>query len=177
VADDDGRAGRSAAWGVVAGVFSAAAGVTGPLAAAPGSGFLLVPICVFGVIAVAGLYMCFAALLGWPGGHFPAGAAARKHGESADDAREPATVGRAPRPAFVVGRDELLAELDARFACPPTPAVVVLCGLGGAGKTSVAVEYAYRRSAEFGVVCQFQADERAATEKRFGELAERLGRH
>jgi Tetratricopeptide repeat len=174
VADDDGRAGRSAAWGVVAAVFSAAAGVTGPEAAAPGSGFLLVPTCAFGVIAVAGLYMCFATLLGWPAGHFPAGAAARKDGKSTDDARAPVALGRAPRPAFLEGRDELLAELDARFACPPRP-VVVLCGLGGVGKTSAAVEYAYRRSAEFGVVCQFIADDRAAVEKRFGELAVELG--
>ena len=40
----------------------------------------------------------------------------------------------APRPVFLAGRENLLAELDAR--------------LGGAGKTSVAIEYAHRHLAE-----------------------------
>jgi hypothetical protein len=48
----------------------------------------------------------------------------------------------APRPVFLAGREGLLAELDARLAGGPGrpgPRVAVLCGLGGAGKTSVAV--------------------------------------
>jgi hypothetical protein len=75
----------------------------------------------------------------------------------------------------VVGRDKLLAEPDVRFALLLGAGGSGAVRAGGPGKTSVAVEYAYRQSAEFGVVCQFQADERAVTEKRFGELAERLG--
>ena len=60
----------------------------------------------------------------------------------------------APRPPFLAGREELLAELDARLAGGdgPEPRMVVLYGLGGAGKTSVAVEYAHRHLAEVGVV-------------------------
>ena len=56
----------------------------------------------------------------------------------------------APRPTFLAGREELLAELEARLAAGrgAGPGVVVLCGLGGAGKTSVAVEYAHRHLAE-----------------------------
>jgi len=66
----------------------------------------------------------------------------------------------APRPVFLAGREELLAELDARLAAVAGagPRVVALCGLGGAGKTSVAVEYAYRHLAEVGVAWQFAAD-------------------
>jgi Domain of unknown function (DUF4062) len=56
----------------------------------------------------------------------------------------------APRPVYLAGREELLAELDARLAAGPGPGVVVLSGLGGAGKTSVAVEYAYRQAAGLG---------------------------
>ena len=59
-----------------------------------------------------------------------------------------------PRPVFLAGRDDLLAELDARLAARrgPGPGMVVLSGLGGAGKTSVAVEYAHRQLAGCGVV-------------------------
>ena len=55
----------------------------------------------------------------------------------------------APRPVFLAGRDEQLAELDARLAGDDDaePRLVALCGLGGAGKTSVALEYAYRQLA------------------------------
>ena len=50
----------------------------------------------------------------------------------------------APRPPMLAGREELLAELDARLSAGdgPAPRTVALYGLGGAGKTSVAVEYA-----------------------------------
>jgi hypothetical protein len=50
----------------------------------------------------------------------------------------------APRPVFLAGREELLAELDARLAGDDEagPRVVALTGLGGAGKTSVALELA-----------------------------------
>ena len=68
----------------------------------------------------------------------------------------PVAVGRvlrlAARPAFLAGRDELLAELEARLGGGDGagPRVVALCGLGGAGKTSVAVEYAHRQLGEVG---------------------------
>jgi len=83
----------------------------------------------------------------------------------------------APRPVFLAGREELLAELDARLAAVAGagPRVVALCGLGGAGKTSVAVEYAYRHLAEVGVAWQFAADNQAVLAAGFGELAAQLG--
>jgi hypothetical protein len=76
----------------------------------------------------------------------------------------------------LAGREELLAELDARLASARAgPGVVALVGLGGAGKTSVAVEYAYRHLARSGVVWQLPAEEPAALAAGFGELAARLG--
>jgi hypothetical protein len=81
------------------------------------------------------------------------------------------------RPTYLVGREELLAELDVRLAggSGPSPQMVALCGLGGAGKTSVAVEYAYRHLGRFGAVWQLAADEPGGMAAGFGELAAQLG--
>ena len=83
----------------------------------------------------------------------------------------------APRPPILAGREILLAELDARLAADddPGPRMVPLYGLGGAGKTSVAVEYAYRHLAEFGVAWQFAAEDDTVLAAGFGELAAQLG--
>ena len=82
------------------------------------------------------------------------------------------------RPVFLAGREGLLAELDARLAGrpgQPGPRVAVLCGLGGAGKTSVAVEYAHRHLAEVGVCWQFAAEDPAVLAAEFAVLAAQLG--
>jgi hypothetical protein len=83
----------------------------------------------------------------------------------------------APRPPVLAGREELLTRLDACLAGGDGggPRRVTLSGLGGAGKTSVAVEYAYRHLAEAGVVWQFLAEDSAVLVAGFGELAAQLG--
>jgi hypothetical protein len=84
----------------------------------------------------------------------------------------------APRPEFLAGRESLLGELDALLAGRPDqvgPRTAVLCGLGGAGKTSVAVEYAHRHVAEVGVCWQFAADDPAVLAAEFAVLAAQLG--
>ena len=83
----------------------------------------------------------------------------------------------APRPAFLAGREELLAELSGRLAGDDGagPRVVALCGLGGAGKTSVALEYAHRQLGEVGVAWQLAAEDPAVLAAGFGELAAQLG--
>ena len=83
----------------------------------------------------------------------------------------------APRSKSLVGRDELLAELHAKLAEGDDlwPRRAVLSGLGGAGKTSVAVEYAYRHMAEVDVAWQFAAEDPAVLAAGFGELAAQLG--
>ena len=82
-----------------------------------------------------------------------------------------------PRLVFLAGRDELLAEVGARLTAgdDPGPRLVALCGLGGAGKTSLAVEYAYRHLAEVGVAWQFAAEDATVLATGFGELAAQLG--
>ena len=83
----------------------------------------------------------------------------------------------APRPTFLVGREELLAELGTRLANGDGagPRTVALSGMGGTGKTSVAVEYAHRHLAEVEVAWQFPAEDLVVLEAEFGELAAQLG--
>jgi hypothetical protein len=83
----------------------------------------------------------------------------------------------APRPPKLAGREELLTALDAWLSAGdgPGPRTVALYGLGGAGKTSVAVEYAYRHRAEVGVAWQFAAENTSVLAAGFGELAAQLG--
>ena len=50
-----------------------------------------------------------------------------------------------------------------------------MCGLGGAGKTSVAVEYAHRHLAEVAVCWQFPAEDLAVLAAEFAVLAAQLG--
>jgi uncharacterized protein DUF4062 len=97
-------------------------------------------------------------------------------------ARGGTTTGRAlrlaPRPPYLAGRDGLLAELDARLAArdgESGPRLVALCGLGGAGKTSLALEYAHRHLLEVAVAWQFAAENPAVLAAGFGELAAELG--
>ena len=83
----------------------------------------------------------------------------------------------APRPPVLAGRKELLAVVDARLSAGDDhgPRIVALCGLGGAGKTSVAVEYAYRHLDQVGVAWQFAAEDATVLAAGFGELAAQLG--
>jgi len=75
---------------------------------------------------------------------------------------------------MLAGREELLAELDARLS-GPVPRMVVLSGLGGVGKTCVALEYAYRHLAEVGVAWQLAAEDATVLAAGFAELAAQLG--
>jgi Tetratricopeptide repeat len=82
-----------------------------------------------------------------------------------------------PRPALLAGREELLADLEARLTAGPGPGptVVALYGMGGAGKTSVAVEYAHRHLAEVGLAWQFPAEDPEVLLAEFARLAAQLG--
>ena len=82
-----------------------------------------------------------------------------------------------PRPELLAGREELLAALDAQLTGGPGPGprVVTLYGLGGAGKTSVALEYAHRYLAEVGLAWQFPAEDHTLLLAEFARLAAQLG--
>jgi len=82
-----------------------------------------------------------------------------------------------PRPVVLAGREGLLAELDGKLTGggDSGPRMVALWGLGGAGKTSVAVEYAHRHLDEVGVAWKFPAEDATAMAAGFAELAAQLG--
>ena len=99
------------------------------------------------------------------------------------DSGRPAVAARrvlrlAPRPVFLAGREELLAELEARLAGDDGagPRMVALCGLGGAGKTSVARRVRPPASGRVrGVLAVAGAEDPAVLAAGFGELAAQLG--
>jgi hypothetical protein len=88
---------------------------------------------------------------------------------------KPVRLADAPSP--LVGREDLLAELETRLTGGdnPTPRKVALWGLGGVGKTSVALAYAHRHLTEVGVAWQFPAEDATVLAAGFGELAAQLG--
>jgi hypothetical protein len=79
-----------------------------------------------------------------------------------------------PRPPLLAGREDLLAELHGLLAQGERPRTVVLCGLGGVGKTSLAAEYAHRHLGEVGVAWQVAAEDPVVLAADLAELAAQL---
>ena len=74
-------------------------------------------------------------------------------------------------PTFT-GRDEELADLHAGLtSILPGASFQAISGLGGVGKTQLAVEYAYRHASEYDVVWWLRAEEPALLAADFAELA------
>jgi tetratricopeptide (TPR) repeat protein len=77
---------------------------------------------------------------------------------------------------YFMGRESLLARIHDRFAANTHPVALVqaIQGLGGVGKTQVAVHYAYRYSAEYTGVWWLPAESAATLAARYAALADRL---
>ncbi|MBI3697510.1 MAG: TIR domain-containing protein, partial [Acidobacteria bacterium] len=74
------------------------------------------------------------------------------------------------------GRDDLLTALrDALASGRPAALTQAIHGLGGVGKTQLAVEYAYRHAAEYSIVWWIRSEEPATLVADYAALAERLG--
>ena len=92
-------------------------------------------------------------------------------------------VGVPPRNKNFTGRADVLAQLRSRTEAGNTAVLLskegppprALQGLGGVGKTAVAVEYAYRYRVDYDVVWWIRADQSVSVRSSLADLAGRLG--
>ena len=74
------------------------------------------------------------------------------------------------------GRDRLLKDLRAVLTSwKPAALTQAITGLGGAGKTQLALEYAYRHAGDYAIVWWLRAEEPAKLAADYAGLAESLG--
>ena len=77
---------------------------------------------------------------------------------------------------YFIGRDgELAALYRALRDDSPTAAIQVITGLGGIGKSRLAVEYAYRYGTAYDLVWWIRAEDPATLRSDYVELAQKLG--
>ncbi len=72
-----------------------------------------------------------------------------------------------PRLTYFTGHDTLLSELQTRFE---QASIEVLCGMGGIGKTQLAIEYAYRYREQYGLVWWLDASSDTTIIQGFKDL-------
>ncbi|PYC85369.1 ATP/GTP-binding protein [Streptomyces tateyamensis] len=84
-----------------------------------------------------------------------------------------------PRNSYFTGRAEVLERLRNQLGGGATavlPVPQTLYGLGGVGKTQVALEYAHRFMADYDLVWWISAEQEEEIQGQLAELARRLGR-
>ncbi|MFI9833421.1 FxSxx-COOH system tetratricopeptide repeat protein [Streptomyces sp. NPDC051913] len=98
------------------------------------------------------------------------------------DTRFPGTVPRfwnaAPRNAQFTGRSAVLERLRdvlGHGTSGRTPSPYALCGLGGVGKTQIALEYTHRFAADYDVIWWISAEQHEFVVETLADLARRLG--
>jgi hypothetical protein len=148
MAEDEGRAGKSTAWGVLAALFGGGAITVWVTAAvSPRSHFPIFIAYVFALVGLAGLYLCFATMWGWP----PVRRSRPEHGNDQDRSRAPQPAQSPASPAFpsldFIGRHDDLSRLLDALRDPRIP-LIALKGMGGIGKTALAQKAVQRMTAE-----------------------------
>jgi len=83
----------------------------------------------------------------------------------------PAVWNIGPRNPGFVGRDAMLMHLRERLRSAGTAVVQALHGMGGVGKTQVAIEYAYRYAAAYDLVWWIGAEETGLIGEQYAALA------
>jgi hypothetical protein len=90
------------------------------------------------------------------------------------DVRPPVWRVPARNPNFT-GRDRMLEELHALLTTDERVVLQALHGLGGVGKSQLAIEYAHRFASEYTLVWWFDAEQPALLPEQFTTLAPHLG--
>jgi len=80
-----------------------------------------------------------------------------------------------PRNPGFIGREELLSRIRAGLLAGDRTAVQALQGIGGVGKTQLAVEYAHRFADGYDVMWWISADQAGLIGSQLAELGENLG--
>jgi tetratricopeptide (TPR) repeat protein len=104
------------------------------------------------------------------------GARAERDGHAAQDF--PVVWGNVPqRNKHFTGREDLLGELRGRVTGKVTAVLAhALHGMGGVGKTQLAIEYAYRYMGDYDLIWWVPADQIPLAKSSLAALAPRLGR-
>jgi tetratricopeptide (TPR) repeat protein len=93
--------------------------------------------------------------------------------------RGPLVANLPPRNSMFTGRQDLLERLHANLRPRQAAAVVqqahALYGLGGVGKTQLALEYAHRHASDYDLIWRIVAEQPAAIPGQLAALARRLG--
>ncbi|MFC9621252.1 FxSxx-COOH system tetratricopeptide repeat protein [Streptomyces sp. NPDC056930] len=92
-----------------------------------------------------------------------------------DSRPRPATYRLPPRNTNFTGRDATLRELRQRLTSSNDGAMQVVHGLGGVGKTQLAVEYAYLYRSKYRFVAFVDAEDPDLVASQFASLARELG--
>lgn len=82
-----------------------------------------------------------------------------------------------PENAYFTGREQILSQVETSLSTHPVAAVIqpqALSGLGGIGKTQIAVAYAYRHRVRYRAVLWVRGDSEAALRSSFADLAVQL---
>jgi TIR domain/NB-ARC domain len=83
----------------------------------------------------------------------------------------PAVWNVGPRNPGFVGRDTTLGHLRERLRCGGTAVVQALHGMGGVGKTQVAIEYAHRYAGAYDLVWWISAEQTSLIGEQYAALA------
>jgi hypothetical protein len=97
----------------------------------------------------------------------------RKDGRALAAPRLPPAANMPPRNHRLVGRDDLIEQLSSSFAAGRN--VQALRGMGGVGKTQLAIEYVYRNGADYDVAWLIDAEQPFLIPGQFVTLASHLG--